>query len=138
MQVLIESTKFPSKALHDAGAMYSTQGQVSGFDLCVLKDRGPMGAVDKKEVPPLIIIFFNFSGGPDKNQYYNESFSLCSVFNQITRREGRLHYMNVINGHPTLMSCMHIQAVPKHKLQENAYICRWKPESLYRKLTLLV
>lgn len=58
MQVLIESTKFPSKALHDAGAMYSTQGQISGFDLCVLKDRGPMGAVDKKEVPPLIIIFF--------------------------------------------------------------------------------
>lgn len=91
MQVLIESTKFPSKALHDAGAMYSTQGQISGFNLCVLKDRGPMGAVDKKEVPPLIIIFFNFSGGPDKNQYYNESLSLCSVFNQIARGAFALH-----------------------------------------------
>lgn len=56
-----------------------------------MKDRGPIGAVDKKEVPPLIIIFFNFSGGPDKNQYYNESLSLCSVFNQTARGAFALH-----------------------------------------------
>lgn len=88
--------------------------------------------------PINIFFFFNFSGGPDKNQYYYEFFSLCSVFNQIARREGHFHYMNVINGHPTLMSCMHTQAVHRHKLQENAYICSWKPESLYHKLTLPV
>lgn len=90
MQVLIESTKFPTKHCMMPVQCYSTQGQISGFDLCVLKDRGPMGAVDKK-VPPLIIIFFNFSGGPDKNQYYNKSLSLCSVFNQIARGAFALH-----------------------------------------------
>lgn len=119
MQVLIESTKFPSKALHDAGAMYSTQGQISGFDLCVLKDRGPMGAVDKKEVPPLIIIFFLiFLVAQTRINITMNPFlyAVCLIKSQ----EGRLHYMKVINGHPTLMSCMHIQAVPKHKLQENA------------------